>query len=259
MPTCRPASAATRGHYFRSSATFDNRQCVQSYRVIIIKSYPAIQPIESITPTLLRGDLRNAPSWGEPAPPPKLPARLSALLRVQAIGQRRFLPGFSRARCAWGSRWADVRPHSAQVSILYWMRHTESWALVPFFVLVDDLSVLPLCTLSLAPPAHCVPANLTMAMEFQPELHCRIAELPREPATSHDEPAASDPIPDSDLKVGLGLTVRTPGDLLDLTPAVLVYQWSPTTPLSSSPLASSRRFPPHSERVPRKRILSAEL
>jgi len=123
------------------------------------------------------------------------------------------------------------------------MRHNETGELLPLFVKVDDLSVLPLCTMSKTPPAHCVPANLTMANEFQPELHCRIAELGRSPATSLGGPAASDlriDVTDADLKVGLGLTVKTLGDS---TVPVLVHQRSPSTPLNSSPLAPRRRIP----------------
>jgi len=152
--------------------------------------------------------------------------------------------------------------HSAQVSVLYWMRHNETKELLPLFMKVDDMSVLPLCTMSSAPPAHCVPANLTMAMEFQPELHCRIAELRQSPAESHAGPAVSDlmtamDVTDSDLKVGLGLTVQTPSDLV--TQSVLVYQRSSSTPLSSSPLAPRMSFPLSSGKAPRRRAKSAEL
>jgi len=137
--------------------------------------------------------------------------------------------------------------HSAQVSILYWMRHNETGELLPLFMPVEDMSVLPLCTISAAPPAHCVPANLTMAMEFQPELHCRIADALRLlPATSHGGPAAEmfalDDHADLDLKVGSGLTVQTPGDLTFLSHPKLVHKRSPTTPVSSSPLAPRRAF-----------------
>ena len=139
------------------------------------------------------------------------------------------------------------------------MRHNETGELLPLFVKVDDLSVLPLCTMSMAPPAHCVPANLSMATEFQPELHCRIAELRRSPATSYGGPAVSDlitamDVAESDLKIGLGLTVQTPGDKT----LRLVSQRSPNSPISSSPLAP-RNFPLSSGMAPRSRTQSAEL
>jgi len=85
------------------------------------------------------------------------------------------------------------------------MRHKETGELLPLFVQVEDLSVLPLGTISSAPPAHCVPADLVMTMEFQPELHCRIAELDRAlEVVERLMPAQS--LTDPDLKLGLGFT-----------------------------------------------------
>jgi len=145
----------------------------------------------------------------------------------------------------------------------------ETGELLPFFVQIDDMSVLPLHTLSSAPPAHCVPANLTMAMEFQPELHCRIAELRLPPATPHGGLATSELMSTmsfADSDVGWGLTART-RNKSTLDPPVLVHQRSPTTPVRTSPLVPRRAAgyrevypsPPPSGWSPRKRLPSAEL
>jgi len=130
---------------------------------------------------------------------------------------------------------ADVSPF-AQVSILYWMRHQVTGELLPLFVQIEDMSVLPLESLSVAPPAHCVPANLKLATEFQPELHCRIAELLRQTSTSQG--ATELPGVDLDLKIGLGLTPL--GEDAHLPPPQLVHQVSRNSPLSSSPLVPRR-------------------
>jgi len=115
--------------------------------------------------------------------------------------------------------------------------------LQPLVVHIEDMSVLPLSTLSRAPPAHCVPAHYELAPEFQAELHCHIAALqtpmsPGTPVPPAIVPVVMDVV-DPDLKVGLGLTPKATGLGL-ITPPQLVRQRSRISPTSSSPLVPKR-------------------
>jgi len=109
----------------------------------------------------------------------------------------------------------------------------QSEELLPFFVHIDDRSVLPLQTLSSGPPAHLVPADLTPAMDFQPELHCHIGSPESSPVRSHDRQATYAPAARlRDPDVGVGLTALT----LTVDYPDLVHQPSPTSSSISSPL-----------------------
>ena len=125
------------------------------------------------------------------------------------------------------------------MSILYWMRD-QSGGVLPFFVHIDDMSVLPVQTLSLGPPAHLVPADLTPAIEFEPELHCCIVNVGLSAVQSHDRQAMYTSAPSlPDPGVGLGLTAtlsKSDDNYLEL-----VHQLSPISPIISSPLVP-RKF-----------------
>lgn len=154
------------------------------------------------------------------------------------------------------------------MSIVYWLRHKLTGELQPLLMQIEDRSVLPLGTLSVTPPPHCVPAQFELAREFEPELHCRIAELQRQtptppgrhvsfriaelqrqtptppgrqvsavivgrPVSPAIVPAKTVVDPDLNIGLGLGLTATTPG----LPPIKLVRQKrSRNLLLSASPL-----------------------